>query len=119
MNEIIIQVKSREETDVVKGFLNSMDIHFQEMQSSQSGFDWFENTERLNSILNKLIAHFNVELMNMANKVQTPEYKAYCTDMLVEVRMLNRNTEIWQNLSLMKFYIAEYSPLIRNINKVA
>ncbi len=89
------------------------------MEIIVNSMDWFEYTESLNSILNRLIAHYNVELMNLLKKEQTPEYREYCTNMLAEVSLLNRDTEIWQDLSLMKFYIEQYSPLTRKINELA
>ncbi|HUZ60671.1 MAG TPA: hypothetical protein VMU83_18005 [Hanamia sp.] len=83
----------------------------------QSGLDWFQATESLKSILNSLISFYSVEELNLLNKKQTSEYQTYCIKMQKELRKVNRDTEIWQNLDLMNEGIAKYSPLIKKINE--
>lgn len=120
MKEITVRPKTELEVETVKDFLKSLDIHFEEATvKAPGGMEWFAATESLNSILNNLIAHFNVAIMNLTKADQSDDYKDYCTRMLFEVRSVNKNLEVWKSLELMNRNIDKYGVLAREFNGVA
>lgn len=119
MEKITIITKDEKQSDEVKNLLQGMNIHFEiEEDDSKSigGFEWYGKTESLNSIIHSLIAHYNLEELNLSKKRQTDEYKKHCRKMIDELHDVKENIAIWKSLPLMEENINKYSPLLKKIN---
>lgn len=117
---ITIITKDEEESDIVKHFLQDLNIHFEIGKTNLvSGMEWFEKTESLNSILNSLVAHYSVEGTNLLKKPQTKEYIKNCGIRKAEIKKLLRNNDVWDSLELMEQNIEKYSPILKQINSAA
>lgn len=122
MTELIVYPETKEKLDVVKNILQANEIRFEEKIEDNkliSGFDWYEATEELNSIIYSLIAHYDVELMNFKKKEQTQIYKDSCERMIIELQDLKRNSQVWSSITGMIAQIEKYSPLLIKINEAA
>jgi len=122
MTELIVYPDTKEKLDAVKNILQAYEIRFEEKIEDNkliSGFDWYEATEELNSIIYSLIAHYDVELMNFKKKEQTQIYKDFCERMIIELQDLKRNSQVWSSITGMRAQIEKYSPLLIKINEAA
>ena len=114
--------ETKEKLDAVKDVLQAYKIRFEEKNEDNkliSGFDWYEATEELNSIIYSLIAHYDVELMNFKKKEQTQTYRDSCKKMIVELQDLKKNSQVWGSITEMNAQIEKYSPLLIKINEAA
>jgi len=122
MTELIVYPETKEKLDAVKDVLQAYKIRFEEKNEDNkliSGFDWYEATEELNSIIYSLIAHYDVELMNFKKKEQTQTYRDSCKKMIVELQDLKKNSQVWGSITEMNAQIEKYSPLLIKINEAA
>ncbi len=80
------------------------------------GLSWYVATESFNSIINGLIAHYNVELTNIREERQTESYRLHCMKMLHEIGGINQDLSIFDSLEKMDYFIDKYGPLLKKLN---